>query len=155
MKYTTYFMASMMLASATFQALAQTKYGDPISSEATNPKASVGDVNSTGCGYPINETDRIKLMKEGFTFSDSNNLGYNFFSKMTYVYPDKMYAQVKGEVWRIVYLGLPAVYKEYVGKNFTCSFAYGYPVNGGGGQLTFVQTGTITFLENYSPPKSK
>ena len=145
----------MILAIASALSLsvsAQPKPSDPIGTEEAKPTSTIPDINSTGCGYVISEPDRVSMMKEGFTFSDSNNLGPNFFSKMTYVYPDKMYAKVGTDVWRIVYLGQPAIYKDYVGRNFTCSFAYGYSVVGTG-KLTFVQAGTISFLENYTPPK--
>ncbi|CAM1364770.1 hypothetical protein [Tenacibaculum xiamenense] len=110
------------------------------------------DVNGTGCGYNLTANQRFELIKEGFLLEDSNNLGFNFFSKLNYVYNDKIYAKhYNGEIWRIVYLGQPAVIKHYVGKQYTCGGAYGYPLDAGGGYLKHVKLGSVKFLNNYTP----
>lgn len=113
-----------------------------------------GNPDSTGCGHRISDQDRVRLIEAGFAFRDANNLGYSFFSKMNYVYPDKIYAKhYNGEIWRMVYLGQPAIYKDYVGKSYTCGLAYGYPLSRDGGRLTYVNLGSIYILDHYEPQK--
>ena len=106
----------------------------------------------TGCGYTLTPEQRVELIKEGFLLEDSNHQGYNTFSKLNYVFPDKVYAKhYNGEIWRIVYLGQPSIIKHYVGKKYTCGGAIGYPINGVKRYLKHVNLGSIEILDNYQP----
>lgn len=108
--------------------------------------------NSSGCGYNLNDQQRFELIKEGFLLEDSNHQGFNYFSKMNYVYNDNIYAKhFNDEIWRIVYLGQPAIIKHYQGQEYTCGGVYGYPVEQDGGYLKHVKLGSIKFLNNYTP----
>ncbi len=104
----------------------------------------------TGCNYNLSESQRFELIKEGFLLEDSNNLGFNMFSKLHYAYPDKIYAKhFNGDVWRIVYLGQPSIIKHYVGKEYTCGGAFGYSINGTDSSLKYVRLGSLKFLNGY------
>ncbi|CAL2101246.1 conserved protein of unknown function [Tenacibaculum sp. 190130A14a] len=108
--------------------------------------------NNTGCGYNLNDQQRFELIKEGFLLEDANHQGFNFFSKLNYVYNDNIYVEhYNKEIWRIVYLGQPAIIKHYQGQQYTCGAAYGYPLKKGGGYLKHVKLGSIKFLNNYTP----
>ncbi|WP_431165695.1 hypothetical protein [Tenacibaculum halocynthiae] len=108
--------------------------------------------NNTGCGYNLTDDQRFELIKEGFLLEDANSNGFNFFSKLNYVYNDDVYAKhYNGEIWRIVYLGQPAIIKHYQGLQYTCGGAYGYPISQDGGYLRHVKLGSIKFLNNYIP----
>lgn len=108
--------------------------------------------NGTGCGYVLTPEQRVELIKKGFLLEDSNHQGYNTFSKLNYVLPDKIYAKhYNGEIWRIVYLGQPSIIKHYVGKKYTCGGAIGYSINGTKRYLKHVNLGSIEILDNYQP----
>ncbi|MFD1014423.1 hypothetical protein [Winogradskyella rapida] len=112
----------------------------------------VEEKKSSGCNYSLNDQQRFELIKEGFLLEDSNHQGLNFFSKLNYVYNDKIYAKhFNNEIWRIVYLGQPAVIRHYEGKEFTCGGAYGYPVKQDGGYLKHVKLGSLKFLNDFTP----
>lgn len=107
---------------------------------------------SSGCGYTLTQEQRVELIKEGFLLEDSNHQGFNTFSKLNYVFPDKVYAKhFNGEIWRIVYLGQPSIIKHYVGKKYTCGGAIGYSINGTKRYLKHVKLGSIEILDNYKP----
>lgn len=106
----------------------------------------------SACGYNLNDEQRFELIKEGFLLEDNNNQGFNFFSKLNYVYNDEIYARhYNNEIWRIIYLGQPSIIKNYEGEQYSCGGAYGYPINVEGGLLKYVKLGSIKFLNNYKP----
>lgn len=130
----------------------QTNIKNPIIESNTSRTASNTNNLSTGCGYQLTPAQRIELIKEGFLLEDSNHQGFNTFSKLNYVFPDKIYAKhFNGEIWRIVYLGQPSIIKHYVGKKYTCGGAMGYAVRGTKRYLKHVKLGSIEILENYIP----
>ena len=116
----------------------------------TESPCGIQDVDpcTTGCGYEFTKDQRFELIKAGFVIEESNHLGFSFASKLNYVYNDKIYAKhFDGDIWRIVYLGQPAVMKHSNGK-FTCGAAYGYSTNGDHSKLQHVSLGSIEFIES-------
>lgn len=120
--------------------------------EDKNNQKTSEEKTSSGCSYNLNDQQRFELIKEGFLLEDSNHQGFNFFSKLNYVYNDEIYAKhYNDEIWRIVYLGQPSIIKHYVGQEYTCGGAFGYPVQQDGGYLKHVKLGSLKFLNNYTP----
>ncbi|MGJ8678355.1 MAG: hypothetical protein ACSHX0_12630 [Akkermansiaceae bacterium] len=112
------------------------------------------NLNSTSCGISLSHEDRIKLLQAGYHLKESRHIGLNIPSKLNYVYPDKIYAKhPDGEVWRIIYLGQPALLKEHPSKITTCGIAYGYPSKKGGGFLQPVNLRSVEFLEESEHPQ--
>ncbi|MEM9717510.1 MAG: hypothetical protein AAF826_13430 [Pseudomonadota bacterium] len=122
-----------------------------LPSDKNNDSAVFRNVSDTACGYSLTAEQRFELIKEGFSMMDANNLGFNFFQRFDYVYPDKIYVTKRSDTtrqYRVVYLSKPSIRKAYQGKDLICAGVLAFEARATPDDLEYLSISQVFFVED-------